>query len=167
MSGRTRASQHQNAGQSIQIDRSIMRPVDAVGGSGWGAANGRTAAVRPWEPGMLWTRSRMIGNSGGGEPLAVPVADWWETMPEEGGTQSMPAIRGFALDSVGDPIEGATIQGFVTATDLHVGRETTSKVDGSYELRTTYVGQQHYVVAYKTGSPTVAGTTVNTLTPSD
>lgn len=149
----------------------VRRAVDRRNVVPWhtgGYEGGRTAGVRPWEPGLLWPRSRMVGEGGvAGEPIAPQPPTWWGVMPEEGGTQSMPAIRGFALDSVGDPIEGATIQGFVTATDLHVGRETTSKVDGSYELRTTYVGQQHYVVAYKTGSPTVAGTTVNTLTPSD
>lgn len=150
-------------GVSKAVDRRNVVPWHTGGYEG-----GRSAGVRPWEPGKLWPRSRMVGQGDvAGEPIAPQPPQWWGVMPEEGGTQSMPAIRGFALDANGDPIEGATIEGFVTATDLHVGRETTTKVDGSYELRTTYPGQQHYIVATKVGSPTVAGTTVKTLTPSD
>lgn len=150
-------------GVSCAVDRSNVVRYHTGGYEG-----GRSAGVRPWEPGLLWPRSRMIGEGAvAGEALAPQPPAWWGVMPDEGGNQSMPAIRGFALDSVGDPVEGATIQGFVTSTDLHVGRETTSKVDGAYELRTTYPLTNHYIVAYKAGSPDIAGTTVNTLQPAD
>lgn len=150
--------------------RGVSRAIDWRNVARWhtGGYEGGRAGGRPWEPGLLWPRSRMVGEgAAAGEPLAPQPPQWWGVMPEEGGTQSMPAIRGFALDSNGNPIEGATIKGFVTATNQHVGRETTSQVDGSYELRTTFPGQQHYIVALKVGSPTVGGTTVKTLTPSD
>jgi hypothetical protein len=70
-------------------------------------------------------------------------------------------------DSVGTPVANAIVQGFVTSTDAYVG-EVTSGEDGTYTLGTeTVAGVAHYLVAYKAGSPDVAGTTVNTLTSTN
>lgn len=79
------------------------------------------------------------------------------------GTQSLKYIMGVCYDSVGGTVSGAVVQGFLTATDRFV-RETTADSNGVYELGTEYPGSQHYLVAYRTGSPDIAGTTVNTLT---
>ena len=67
-----------------------------------------------------------------------------------------------AKDESGNGISGATVQGFLTSNDTFVG-ETTANSLGGYELGTVYPSTNHYLVAYKTGSPDVAGTTVNTL----
>jgi hypothetical protein len=79
------------------------------------------------------------------------------------GTQSRNAIRGQCLDNVSAPVAGALVQGFVTATDAYCG-EVQSLEDGTYILcveqgKATPI----YLVAYKPGSPDIAGTTVNTL----
>lgn len=83
------------------------------------------------------------------------------------GTQTKRAIRGITKDSGGAAVANAIVQGFVTASDAFVG-EVTSAADGSYTLMTeTVPGVQHYLVAYKAGSPDIAGTTVNTLTSTN
>lgn len=83
------------------------------------------------------------------------------------GTQTKRFIRGTTVDSVDAPVANAIVQGFVTATDAYVG-EVTSAEDGTYTLGTeTAAGVQHYLVAYKAGSPDIAGTTVNTLTATN
>lgn len=83
------------------------------------------------------------------------------------GTQSKRFIRGTVVDASDVAIAGALVQGFVTATDAYVG-EVQSNLDGTYTLGTeTLPGVAHYLVAYKPGSPDVAGTTVNTLTSTN
>lgn len=83
------------------------------------------------------------------------------------GTQSVRFIRGVTKDSVGTVVANAIVQGFVTSTDAYVG-EVQSNLDGTYTLGTaTVAGVPHYLVAYKAGSPDIAGTTVNTLTSTN
>lgn len=75
-------------------------------------------------------------------------------------------IRGVCKDSGGNTVSGAVVQGFLTATDTFVN-ETACDSFGNYELGTPYPGVAHYLVAYRAGSPDIAGTTVNTLTPTN
>jgi len=72
-------------------------------------------------------------------------------------------LTGVTKDSTGAVLGGVTVQWFNTADDK-LFYETTSDANGVYEFRTA--GQPpnaYYLVAYKPGSPDVAGTTVNTL----
>ena len=121
----------------------------------------------------LWSYGCRIGG-GDLEGYAVNGAgglsskDLFEPYSCDGeGTQTKRFIKGTVLDSVSVPVSGAIVQGFVTATDAFVG-EVQSREDGSYDLGTeTIAGVQHYLVAYKPGSPDTAGTTVNTLTSTN
>ena len=82
------------------------------------------------------------------------------------GTQSKRFIKGTCRDSGGNTVANAIVQGFVTSTDAYVGQDTTRE-DGTYTLGTETANDvAHYLVAYKPGSPDVAGTTVNTITSS-
>ena len=83
-----------------------------------------------------------------------------------GGTQAQKFIMGTTKDASSVPIGGAIVQSFVTSTDAYVS-ETTSDDNGRYESPTTNVGVAHYLVAYIAGSPDRAGTTVNTLIPTN
>ena len=146
-------------------------PIQAAHGGpeSWGG-RGRTA-MTPWADGNLWPRSRFRGGDSAGTPMFLTedaaCTGRWAMIEEEGGTQSMLAIRGFCYASDGStPVSGVTVQVFVTATDEYL-RACVSAVDGAYEARTERpAGTQHYLVAYKAGSPDIAGTTVNTLTGS-
>lgn len=121
----------------------------------------------------LWSYGCRIGGAdaseyanGNGQGLAG--CDLYEPYSCDGaGTQTKRFIRGTCLDSVGAPVANAIVQGYVTSTDAFVG-EVTAGEDGTYTLGTeTIAGVQHYLVAYKPGSPDVAGTTVNTLTSTN
>lgn len=83
------------------------------------------------------------------------------------GTQTVKFIKGTCLDSVGAPIANAIVQGFRTADEVFVGQVTAAE-DGTYVLGTENgASVAHYLVAYKAGAPDVAGTTVNTLLPTN
>lgn len=72
-------------------------------------------------------------------------------------------ITGTTKDSTGAALGSCVVQWFNTADDRLLS-ETTSDANGLFEFRTA--GQPpnaYYLVAYKQGSPDVAGTTVNTL----
>lgn len=83
------------------------------------------------------------------------------------GTQTTRFIKGTCVDASDVAVASAIVQGFITATDVFVG-EVTANTDGTYTLPTaTVAGVAHYLVAYKAGSPDIAGTTVNTITSTN
>lgn len=76
-------------------------------------------------------------------------------------------IRGTCVDASDVAVANAIVQGFRTSDDAYVGQDV-SRNDGTYTLATDNSGAvQHYLVAYKPGSPDIAGTTVNTLTATN
>lgn len=121
----------------------------------------------------LWPRGRTIDAAGyypdtmmfGGGPDG---SDYFEPPSCGGsGTQTTKFIRGTTYDSGGAVLANAVVQGFVTTTETYVGAVTSAE-DGTYSLPTNNLASvTHYVVAYKAGAPDVAGTTVNTLLPTN
>lgn len=119
----------------------------------------------------LWSFGcRVSGASLDGEYTQRGTAspDLYEPYSCDGaGTQSKRFLRGLCKDATDAVVANATVQAFVTATDAYAG-EGISLNDGTY-----YVGVEqsaatpHYLVAYKVGSPDIAGTTVNTLLPTN
>lgn len=119
----------------------------------------------------LWTKPmQMSGDLSGGYSQigqdASSSGRWSPWQKAFRGNGSTKFLRGQCKDATGASISGATVQGFVTSTDVFVG-ETTSDSQGYYELGTVYPATNHYLVAYKTGSPDISGTTVNTLQPTN
>ena len=85
-------------------------------------------------------------------------------MPEwDAGNQSQGRLIGVTRDSSGAPLGFCTVHAFTTADDVKRG-ETVSDASGNFEIRTP-VNAAHYLVAYLAGSPDVAGTSPNTVTP--
>lgn len=119
----------------------------------------------------LWSWGcTMLGSGGGsdGDPVIAIGRNGYEPFSCDGpGSQFKNRIVGICLADDGvTPVAGALVQGFVTATDAYVG-EVQSNLDGSYGLMTEQLtSTAHYLVAYKVGSPDIAGTTVNTLLPT-
>ena len=73
-------------------------------------------------------------------------------------------IAGTTIDSLNVALGNCVVDWFRTVDDALMGT-VTSDSNGLFEFRTA--GQPpnaYYLVAYKSGSPDVAGTTVNTLT---
>lgn len=83
------------------------------------------------------------------------------------GTQTLKFLKGLAVDTSDAPLSGVNLQAFRTSDDTFAGYEVQSRQDGSYDLATNFPGVNHYIVAYLTGSPDRAGTTVNTLVPAN
>jgi len=71
-------------------------------------------------------------------------------------------VSGVTRDSTGSALGSVTVQLFRTLDDCFLG-EAVSDGAGNYTVRAPGTGP-FYLVAYKAGSPDVAGTTVNTLT---
>ena len=71
-------------------------------------------------------------------------------------------ISGITRDNTGAILGNCVVDLFDTLTDAIIER-TTSDADGVYGFRYAST-RSFYVVAYKAGSPDVAGTSVNTLT---
>lgn len=125
---------------------------------------GEQATSFEWEPQQRWPWSIMSG----GDP-SVPLSPMVNNIAYEptnlgiGGYYRPYYVRGTVKDSVGNVVGGATVQLFVTSTDKFVAEGQTNS-NGSYEVPTPSA-VAHYAVAYVTGSPDRAGSTVNTLTP--
>lgn len=83
------------------------------------------------------------------------------------GTQSKNFLRGTCKDSGGTPVANAIVQAFRTSDDAYAGAVQGNN-DGTYLLGVEQSkATAHYLVAYKAGSPDIAGTTVNTLLPTN
>jgi hypothetical protein len=71
------------------------------------------------------------------------------------------SLHGVTRNEVGTPLGTCSVKAFVTADDTLTG-STTSDGSGNWVIYPSADGP-YYLVSYKTGSPDVAGTTVNTL----
>lgn len=72
------------------------------------------------------------------------------------------SISGVTKDSTGAVIAGCNVSLFRTIDNLFM-EMVTSDASGNFSFFTVGLAEQYYVVAYKAGSPDVAGTTANTL----
>lgn len=119
----------------------------------WPVKRGMAFYADPASPASALALTDSVSRSGDWEPLSCHGE----------GLQAQKFILGRCLDESSNGVSGAVVQGFLTATDAFVG-EATADSNGNYEFGTPWAGQQHYLVAYRAGSPDIAGTTVNTLT---
>lgn len=125
-----------------------------------------TDRISAWtQEGGRWpSRSGFFASPGGLGPSTNQMFDQ-EYEPWKigyGSARKYKYIFGQCKDYLDDPVSGAIVRGFLTATDQFV-RQTTADVDGFFELPTEFPDQDHYCVAYRAGSPDFAGTSVNTL----
>ena len=85
--------------------------------------------------------------------------------PMPTGRLPMPAtvyrIDGVTRDSAGAILGSCVVKLFRTSDDTLAGTTTSDATTGAY-LFYAALGRTYYVVAYKAGSPDLAGTTVNT-----
>lgn len=74
------------------------------------------------------------------------------------------SIRGVTKGSTGGILETCVVDVFKTSDDVIQGTNT-SNVNGEYLVEVP-TQNDHYAVAYKVGSPDLAGTTQNNLSPT-
>jgi len=77
------------------------------------------------------------------------------------GAQNTTYVTGVTRDNTGAALGGCTVSLFITGADVEINK-IISDASGNYSFVQPGSGP-FYVVAYKAGSPDVAGTTVNTL----
>jgi len=104
----------------------------------------------------LWPRTPI-----GGSFLAAQ--SWGQYERYNSGTTQKKLIRGITKDPMGQRIGGCLVKLYHTVDDS-VLDEIYSDDGGNYTLVTDFT-DEHYIVAYRTGSPDYAGTSANTLIP--
>lgn len=116
---------------------------------------------------ILWPRSRYTGNDPAASLVSAEVFPrvtfWWIDRPV--GAGGWAHISGITKDSAGVALGGCSVHVYRTSDDLERDQVTSDAGDGTYTIGVD-TDSTHYCVAYKPGSPDVAGTTVNTLTGS-
>jgi len=124
-----------------------------------------------WNSCWSWGCRVGCGDTSGADGASyrdLSFADLFEPFSCDGeGTQSRNFLRGTCKDSGGTAVANAIVQGFRTSDDVFLG-EVQGNTDGTYTLGVeASKATACYLVAYKAGSPDIAGTTVNTLTPTN
>ena len=123
-----------------------------------------TNTEAPWAAG--WTRSGFLSAgwaSVNTMDFDIGVVQPWEPVSQVAGCLKPQFIYGQILDANSNPVSGAVILCFVSATNV-LDSKSVSDANGYYQAP-CYQSGNHYIVAYETSSPDLAGTTVNTLTP--
>ncbi len=127
-----------------------------------------------WGNGNLWVNSRGLGGQFSnygmlGDDGTLYGGHWepdllWGWDADGGAKQNI--FTGLTRDQNGNLLGSSVVMAYVTSSNAYVG-QVTSDSSGYYRLPTPFgTGVTHYLVAFKSGSPDVAGTTDNTLTPS-
>lgn len=121
----------------------------------------------------LWSFGCRVG---AGAPIGSDGVGWYDLSMRDlfepyscdgVGTQSMNFLRGTCVDNSDVAVANAIVQAFRTVGDVYAG-EVQANTDGTYTLGVQQSkATAHYLVAYKSGSPDIAGTTVNTLLPTN
>jgi hypothetical protein len=112
----------------------------------------------PWWPG-----SSFVGDHATDVALIDATAKWYEQPEITRGQNSRLGIAGVTRDQYGSAIVSCTVKLFKTSDDSLVSQIVSDATTGEYLLSTPYYPDTHYIVAYKAGSPNIAGATVNTL----
>lgn len=110
-----------------------------------------------------WPRASLLGADFANiAPIWDPTPLLWEWNTLISGQHTRKKLSGIVRDSAGNPIAGATVQIFNTATGLLVDTVTTDS-SGAYNASDPNA-VNCFAVGYEAGAPDVAGTTVNTIT---
>ena len=110
--------------------------------------------IQPFLPsGLYGDQSLDIG--------ALDAVVWIKSPPHPSGANGRLGFNGFTRDASGGVITGVTVKCMLTATDTKQS-EAVSDADGVFVVSTAEAGG-HYLIFYKTGTPDISGTTVNTL----
>lgn len=104
--------------------------------------------------------STFFGDFGSDVGVLSPLV-WIMPPPNPSGGNGRLGFNGFSRDASGGVIAGVTVKCMLTATDTKQS-EAVSDANGLFVVSTSEAGG-HYLIFYKTGTPDISGTTVNTL----
>lgn len=132
----------------LQGNSDVLQPVD------YRNYDAVTTETHRWSD-VLWPRSRLRGS------LFESSHRVWEWNSQMTGGHVPKKVTGVTFNANGDPLAGATVSLFNTATGLLVDTQISDSA-GNYQC-----GDPNavacFAVAYKAGSPDIAAATVNTL----
>lgn len=136
---------------------------------GWQARSPKTWKDRNrwfslWSYGCRMSGGDLEGYAVGGQG-GLTTHDMYEPYSCDGeGSPQSRFMRGNCVDASDVAVANPIVQAFRTSDDAFMG-EAQANTDGTYCVPVASVaGVAHYLVAYKAGSPDIAGTTVNTIT---
>lgn len=118
----------------------------------------------PGQPGRTIVQPFMPCGFYGNLAVDVGILDdpvWVMPPPLPSGANGRLGFNGFSRDASGGVIAGVTVKCMLTSTDTKQS-EAVSDVNGLFVVSTAEAGG-HYLIFYKTGTPDISGTTVNTL----
>lgn len=118
---------------------------------------GASSFRSPWWP----CSGQLLGDGAADVPLLVDRPARWGDIWYASGANGRLAISGVTCDQYFSPVGGVTVKLFRTLDDS-LQASVVSEPDGSYLVTTPY-SDAHYLVIYKSGTPDLFGTTVNTL----
>lgn len=124
----------------IDVDKSVMQRAQDV--------------VQPFMPSSLYGDMALDFGE-------LSISPWVLPPPVPSGANGRLGFNGFTRDASGGVIGGVTVKLFLTATDVKQS-ETVSDAGGLFVVSTAEAGA-HYLLFYKTGTPDISGTTVNTM----
>ena len=120
----------------------------------------------PWQDGRLWSASRALGGAMGsmiGEDAGTGGV-WGIELADDGGVKSGVRYSGIVKNNSGNPVAGATVTSFLASNaGVAVAASSVSDSAGGFVAVSPFPVVNHYLVAYKPGSPDVAGTTKNNI----
>lgn len=158
-------------------DDTILRQTDlddSLGPWGWSREGSFFTWLRvlmigapSWDSGYWPGGSGLIGNQGTdwgmtGITGTATGGLFWEQIEITRGANGRFLVTGVSRDQYGSPIASCTVRLFHTSDNILQDTQT-SDASGNFTVSTPYYPDTHYIVAYKSGSPDVEGTTVNTL----
>lgn len=115
---------------------------------------------------MTWPSSSMQG----GDPSQRIMlgsdfvgGKYEDVVPSDRGGQRTYWIHGVCVDGAGNPLGGAVVEMFLSATDVFVNSGTTDS-NGIYSVGTSFIGLAHKAYA-NYGPNTLVGASVDTLMP--
>ena len=148
------------AGDEFYFDNEDAFPTPVLWSFDWRAVIEAAGFVSPW-----WPAAGLLigpGADAGFDALAqVPAkhSDMWRSF----GANGRLGFVGVTRDQYGSPLGGCRVRCFLTATTELVS-DVVSDGNGNYLATTPYTGA-HFIVVHRSGSPDVAGASVDTLQP--
>ena len=127
----------------------------------WNAIAESAGFMSPWWP----FRGGLLGGWGDGadgdnlQNLGARHSDMWRSF----GSNGRLAFVGYTRDAYGSALGDCTVRLFRTSTDELVSK-VQSDANGFYQATSPYL-EAHYMTVHKTGTPSVAGASVDTIVP--
>lgn len=106
--------------------------------------------------------------SGEATDTGLQSTEWWELPEFASGCASRYAVIGVTRDKYGSIVIGVTVELYLTAANGNTPANTmlysaVSDGNGAFRLLTSFYPDTHWIRAYKSGTPDIFATSVNTI----